>query len=203
MALVIPALHRPAVEPHQTKSRARHLKERGKAVLGLRPVMMRRERRAPRLSVVCRSRKPDVVGVGARFRSSAANARRGCHRRAGSTDGTSAQLTNQSWPLATVRGSVQPDAVRSAKRSEASSPARSIQLRRTPRGDTVSCGCALPAGAGDGSADTCNPVACSVRPCSSATARDRNGGERRRISTMPPCAWRGDGRRPSAAEAVV
>ena len=57
-----------------------------------------------------------------------------------STDGTSAQLTNQSRPDAIVRAGVQPEAVRSANFSVARSPMRSIQLTRTPRLDTDSCG---------------------------------------------------------------
>src|SRR5688572_11743129 len=66
-----------------------------------------------------------------------------------STDGTSAQLTNQSRPLATVRAGVQPWPVRSENFNVARSPARSIQISNTPRADTVSCGCALPELAGE------------------------------------------------------
>src|SRR5688572_2137567 len=68
-----------------------------------------------------------------------------------STDGTSAQLTNQSRPLAAVRAGVQPCPVRSENFNVARSPAGSIQLSNTPRADTVNCGCALPAAAGDAS----------------------------------------------------
>src|SRR5690606_7869302 len=67
-----------------------------------------------------------------------------------STDGTSAQLTNQSVPEATVRTSDHPAAVRSANFSEARlfSP-RSIQLINTPLSETVNCGASLRAPAGD------------------------------------------------------
>ena len=58
------------------------------------------------------------------------------------TDGTSAQLTNQSRPDVTVRASLQPVAVRAENFRVARSPVRSIQLRSTPRNDTDSCGCA-------------------------------------------------------------
>ena len=64
------------------------------------------------------------------------------------TEGTSAQLTNQSRPEATVCAAVQPVAVRSANFNVARSPARSIQLTSTPRFETVNCGCAEPAAAG-------------------------------------------------------
>src|SRR5438552_9502694 len=72
------------------------------------------------------------------------------------TDGTSAQFTNQFVPLATVRASLQPLSVRSAKRSVALSPDRSTQLRtmRSPSAD--SCGCALFAAAGDDNGVTFN-----------------------------------------------
>ena len=57
-----------------------------------------------------------------------------------STDGTSAQFTNQSRPDAIVRAAVQPEAVRSENFSVARLPDRSIQLTRTPRFETDSCG---------------------------------------------------------------
>src|SRR5688572_13698365 len=78
-----------------------------------------------------------------------------------STDGTSAQLTNQSRPLATVRAGAQPWPVRSENFNVARSPERSIQLSNTPRVDTVSCGCALPAAAGDASVTTDDATDCS------------------------------------------
>src|SRR5262245_38953883 len=65
------------------------------------------------------------------------------------TEGTSIGLIDQSWPDATVRGSVQPVCVRSAKRSVVVEPACSIQLRSTPRLETVSCGSPALAAAGD------------------------------------------------------
>src|SRR5262245_772413 len=60
------------------------------------------------------------------------------------TDGTSAQLTNQSSPEATWRGSDQPLVVRSANLSEAVSPDCSIQLRIARPSNVESRGSALP-----------------------------------------------------------
>ena len=70
------------------------------------------------------------------------------------TDGTSAQLTNQSAPDATVAGADQPSAFRSDHLSVAEAPSRSIQLRSAPRDETVNCGCALPGAAGVASGAT-------------------------------------------------
>jgi hypothetical protein len=72
------------------------------------------------------------------------------------TEGTSAQFTNQSVPEETSRGADQPVAVRSAKRSVAFWPSRSTQLRSCPCAEAESCGCALfgPAGERSGSIET-------------------------------------------------
>ena len=65
------------------------------------------------------------------------------------TEGTSAQLTNQLRPAATVRAWLQPVAVRSENFKVARSPVRSIQLRSTPRDDTDNCGWAALAPVGE------------------------------------------------------
>src|SRR5262245_36948931 len=70
-----------------------------------------------------------------------------------STDGRSRPLIDQSPPEATVRGSVHPFRVRSAKRSVVFEPACSIQLRRTPRFDTVNCASPVLAPAGEAVAE--------------------------------------------------
>ena len=70
------------------------------------------------------------------------------------TEGTSAQLTNQSEPEATTRAAVQPLVVRSANFNVAVDPDRSIQLRSTPRADVESCGCAAIPVDGDGTGCT-------------------------------------------------
>ena len=67
------------------------------------------------------------------------------------TDGTSAQLTNQSLPDATVRGADHPDAVRSANFNAAVRPSCSIQLRSMPRSEAASWGSLLFRPAGDSS----------------------------------------------------
>ena len=67
------------------------------------------------------------------------------------TDGTSAQLMNQSLPETIARGCVQPEAVRSANFSVATLSCSSIQLRIVPRLETLSCGSPLPGAAGVGS----------------------------------------------------
>src|SRR5687768_10857308 len=60
------------------------------------------------------------------------------------TDGTSAQFTNQSRPAATLRASDHPVGVRSATLSVASALMISIQLRSSLSPSTLNCGCALP-----------------------------------------------------------
>jgi len=67
----------------------------------------------------------------------------------GMTEGTSAQLTNQFAPAATVRPSVHPLSVRSEKRRVALSPDRSTQLSTTRSPSVASCGWALLAAAGE------------------------------------------------------
>src|SRR5690348_17006383 len=64
------------------------------------------------------------------------------------TDGTSAQLMNQSVPDAAVRGSDHPLAVRSANFSVAFLPSCSSQLTRSPLGDTLTRGSDVCAPAG-------------------------------------------------------
>src|SRR5689334_16328710 len=63
------------------------------------------------------------------------------------TDGTSAQLTNQSVPEATVAGVDHVLPARSANLSVDDLPFRSSQLRITPWSLVVSCGSLLPAAA--------------------------------------------------------
>ena len=79
------------------------------------------------------------------------------------TDGTSAQFTNQSVPDATVRAGVHAPPVRSENLRVAVVPLRSIQLRRTPRADTDSRGCALPGGAGDAIGSMTAHSGCAAR----------------------------------------
>ena len=59
------------------------------------------------------------------------------------TEGTSAQFTNQSVPDAAVRGSDQPDAVRCANFNSDVWPCVSIQLTMAESPVTVSCGARL------------------------------------------------------------
>src|SRR5262245_60332719 len=104
------------------------------------------------------------------------------------TDGTSAQLTNQSLPDATVRGADHPALVRSAKRRLAFGPSRSIQLRITPREDVESCGWALFAPAGDGSASIDGVHAAVDRSCRPINVAVNNAA----TMTTPLMRWRID-----------
>src|SRR5712675_988505 len=83
------------------------------------------------------------------------------------TDGTSAQLTNQFAPDATVRASVHPLSVRSEKRKVAFSPERSTQLSTTRSPSEESCGWALWGAAGD-----VNAITVRGQPASVETAGD-------------------------------
>ena len=123
--------------------------------------------RRPRPAIV--TRVGEAAGCRPRFAASVTCSQLRGERpvgRGGCTEGTSAQLTNQSVPDATVSAPDQPFAVRSANLSVAVSPDCSVQLARTPRDDDVSCGARLPAAAGVaiGWTDTVQSAGLTVRP---------------------------------------
>jgi len=104
------------------------------------------------------------------------------------TDGTSAQLTNQSVPVATVRAADQPPAERSANRNVALSPLCSTQLSNTPSFETDNCGCPLPAAAGETSGSTWSAQDGVVCPgvANACRARKREATTSLRIRGMIP-----------------
>jgi hypothetical protein len=100
-----------------------------------------------------------------RGHSSGANALRAFRSQGGRRKEHPPQLTNQSFPDATVRGADHPLDVRSAKRSVARWPSRSTQLRIRPRGEADSCGWPLFGPAGEMTVSTAGDHAGTERSC--------------------------------------